>query len=131
MLKALFVALALLITSHVLLPAKFIGHLNTNEFDADSVRNQFGRYGSPFSPDSINNQFGRYGNQFSDYSVSNPFAMHAPKLYTQNGMYLGKLSANTFDLESVSNSFGIYGNKYSINTVWSLYNSVVISIFGE
>lgn len=50
----------------------FAGNTN-NQFDPNSVNNQFGRYGNQFSPDSVNNQFGRYGNQFSPDAPSNPF----------------------------------------------------------
>jgi len=52
---------------------KYLGNLNSNQFDPNSVSNQFGRYGSQFSPDSINNQFGRYGSQFSADSPNNPY----------------------------------------------------------
>jgi hypothetical protein len=37
---------------------RYHGNANSNQFDPNSVSNQFGRYGSQFSPDSINNQFG-------------------------------------------------------------------------
>ena len=47
----------------------YLGHLKTNQFDPNSVSNQFGRYGNQFSPDSINNQFGKYGNPYSPNSV--------------------------------------------------------------
>jgi len=53
---------------------KYLGNLNSNRFDPNSVSNPFGRYGSQFSPDSINNQFGKYGNPFSPYSVQNPYS---------------------------------------------------------
>lgn len=46
----------------------YLGRLNNNQFDPDSVSNQFGRYGSQFSPYSINNQMGRYGSMFSSQS---------------------------------------------------------------
>ena len=57
---------------------KYLGNLNSNQFDPNSVNNQFGRYGSKFSPDSINNKFGQYGSRFSDHSPSNPYANSAP-----------------------------------------------------
>ena len=45
---------------------KYLGNLNSNQFDPNSVSNQFGRYGSQFSADSPNNPYGRgvqiYGN---------------------------------------------------------------------
>lgn len=52
----------------------YLGNLNRNPYDPNSVANGFGRYGNPFSADSINNRFGRYGNPFSSESVNNPFA---------------------------------------------------------
>ena len=52
----------------------YLGNLNTNQFDPNSVANPFGRYGNPYSPDSINNPYGKYGSPFSPNSVSNPFA---------------------------------------------------------
>jgi hypothetical protein len=52
----------------------YLGNLNTNQFDPNSVSNPFGRYGNPYSPDSINNPYGKYGNPFSPNSVRNPFA---------------------------------------------------------
>ena len=52
----------------------YLGNLNNNQFDPNSVSNPFGPYGNPFSPNSINNQFGPYGNPFSPNSVRNPYA---------------------------------------------------------
>jgi len=49
---------------------KYLGNLNDNEFDPNSVANEFGRYGNEFSPDSINNDFGKYGNEFSPDSIN-------------------------------------------------------------
>lgn len=56
----------------------FLGNLNQNRFDPNSVSNPYGPYGSRFSPNSINNPFGQYGSQFSPNSVHNPFGTGAP-----------------------------------------------------
>jgi len=55
---------------HIVAPdGRYLGNLNSNRFDPDSVSNPYGRFGSKYSPDSINNPYGRYGNPFSpDYS---------------------------------------------------------------
>ena len=59
---------------HIYSPSgRYLGNLNDNQFDPNSVSNEFGRYGSPFSPDSINNQFGRYG---SPYGVRTPYGSY-------------------------------------------------------
>ncbi|MBU2574060.1 MAG: hypothetical protein KKH28_08305 [Elusimicrobia bacterium] len=57
---------------------KYLGNLNSNKYDPDSVSNPYGRYGSTYSPDSINNPYGQYGNTFSPNSVTNPYATSAP-----------------------------------------------------
>lgn len=57
---------------------KYLGNINNNQFDPNSVSNQFGRYGSKFSQDSINNQFGQYGSKFSNDSPHNSFGNNAP-----------------------------------------------------
>ena len=73
---------------------QFLGNVNANAFDADSIANQFGTYGSKFSHLSIWNAFGTYGSQFSSYSPWNQFALYPPVLY--DGMVqLGYLTINT------------------------------------
>lgn len=51
---------------------KYLGNLNCNILDPNSVYNQIGRYGSSILPDSINNPVGNYGNIASSYSSNNP-----------------------------------------------------------
>lgn len=50
----------------------YLGNLNQNQFDPNSISNPFGRYGNEFSPDSVNNEFGKYGNPYSS-QYSNPY----------------------------------------------------------
>jgi hypothetical protein len=57
----------------------YLGRLNTNRFDPESVANPDSQYGSPRSPDSINNIFGRYGSRFSPDGIRNT-VVPAPKL---------------------------------------------------
>jgi hypothetical protein len=52
---------------------KYLGNLNANRYDPNSVSNPYGRYGSPYSADSINNPHGRYGSPYSSESVNNPY----------------------------------------------------------
>lgn len=68
---------------------------------------------SPYSSNSVTNEFGVYGNPYSNQSATNPYATDAPRLYDQQGNYRGKLSTNQYDPASVSNPYGRYGNSYS------------------
>lgn len=51
---------------------KYLGNLNRNPLDPDSIYNPIGRYGSKVSPDSINNPIGQYGSRISPDSPHNP-----------------------------------------------------------
>ena len=110
----------LLLTLFLLLPftvhAEYLGNLSTNEFDANSTANSYGA-GSPFAPNSIANEFGRYGSPYSNQSATNPYATEAPRLYDQEGQYRGKLSANPYDPDSTSNPYGRYGSPYSPDSI--------------
>jgi hypothetical protein len=96
--------------------AEYLGNLSANEFDTNSTANPFGA-GSPYSSNSVMNEFGVYGNPYSNQSATNPYATEAPRLYDQQGNYRGKLSTNQYDPDSVSNPYGRYGNPYSPDSI--------------
>lgn len=54
---------------------QYLGNLNSNTFDPNSVSNPYGQYGSPHAPNSINNPYGQYGSPYSPNSVNNPYAV--------------------------------------------------------
>jgi hypothetical protein len=60
---------------------KYLGNLNSNPYDPNSVSNPYGRYGSPYSSDSINNPYGIYGSPYSLQSPNNPYALGAQRRY--------------------------------------------------
>lgn len=63
---------------------RFLGKITSNRFDQDSIGNQFGPYGSPYSATSIFNTFGAYGSQFSSTSPFNQSAS-TPPIIAVNG----------------------------------------------
>ena len=54
----------------------YLGTNNPNQYDSESINNQYGQYGSKYSSDSINNQYGTYGSQYSSVSPNNPYAQN-------------------------------------------------------
>jgi len=76
---------------------QYLGCLTCNEFNSESVFNQFGRYGSQFSSTSIWNAFSQYGSRFSSYSACNEFANSPPRVIdvTRN-VFVGELTLNQF-----------------------------------
>jgi hypothetical protein len=108
--KLLFASLFLLIPLTV--HAEDLGNLSANVFDPNSSANPYGA-GNPFLPNSITNEFGRYGSPFSNQSATNPYATEAPRLYDQQGIYRGTLSTNPYAPDSTGNQFGRYGSPFS------------------
>jgi len=96
---------------------EYLGEYSENTLDPDSTSNPIGQYGSSISPTSINNPIGQYGSSVSPNSVNNPLATDTPKLYSQDGKYLGKVSSNTLDPDSISNPIGRYGSPISPDSV--------------
>ncbi len=72
---------------------QFLGVINDNPFDPNSLCNPFGNYGSKFSASSIWNQFGDYGSNFATYSAFNNFTSTAPVIFA-NTQALAFLSSN-------------------------------------
>ena len=66
---------------------KFLGNLNNNPYDINSVSNPYGRYSSP-SPDSIKNPYGIYGSPYSPKSPNNSYAMGAPQIRIYEGSFV-------------------------------------------
>ncbi len=70
---------------------KYLGNLNSNRYDPNSVVNPYGRYGSPYSADSINNPYGQYGSPYSSNSANNPYTSKGPIIIEPgyNGLLFG------------------------------------------
>ena len=96
---------------------KYLGRLSANKIASDSTNNPVGPYGSTVSPTSINNPVGQFGSPVSPNSARNSLATDTPKLYSQDGQYLGKVSSNTLDPDSISNPVGRYGSPVSPDSV--------------
>jgi Immunoglobulin domain len=77
----------------------YLGKASSNRFEADSITNAFGAYGSSFSNTSIRNTFSSFGSSFANFSAYNSFTARPPILYTiSGGRYVAQayLTKNTF-----------------------------------
>lgn len=95
----------------------YLGRLGGNPLSPDSTANPVGPYGSRVSPTSIHNPVGRWGSPVSPEGVRNPLTTGGPKLFADDGTYLGRLNANPLDPESVSNPVGRYGSRVSPTSI--------------
>ena len=58
----------------------YLGKLNANKYDPESVANPYGQYGSKYSPTSINNPYSQYGSKYSSQSARNPYSTTPPRV---------------------------------------------------
>lgn len=70
----------------------YLGNLNSNRYDPNSVANPYGQYGSPYSSNSINNPYGQYGSPYSPNSARNPYATQGPIIIAPSGSGLNCLN---------------------------------------
>jgi hypothetical protein len=114
----------------------YLGNLNQNPYDPNSINNPYGA-GSRFKSDGVNNPYSKYGSPYSNHSTTNPYATKSPKIVDDRGNYRGRLSTNPYHPESTSNPHGRYGSKYSpdsINNPYGAgnpYSGNNLNLFGE
>jgi len=78
---ALFISIGATIAQPIIIDpntGEYLGNLNSNPYDPNSVSNPYGQYGSPYSEKSINNPYGKYGSPYSADSVNNPYVSPSP-----------------------------------------------------
>lgn len=74
----------------------YLGALNTSKYDAESIWNAYGTYGSKYSSKSIWNKYGTYGGKYSNYSPFNKYANCPPGLYDSKDNFYGYLTVNIY-----------------------------------
>jgi hypothetical protein len=72
-----------------------IGKITANNYDANSIFNPYGTYGSIYSTMSIWNQYGTYGSQYNLLSPFNQFTQ-TPPVIVKDRRIIGYLTKNQF-----------------------------------
>ncbi len=73
----------------------FLGKLNPNVYDNESIFNEYGPYGSRYSQTCIFNPYSPYGGQYSTLSPFNENAANPPKVFL-NGEFAAFLTVNQY-----------------------------------
>ena len=79
----------------------FLGCLNCSQYDANSLKYQYGQYGSRYSATSIFNPYGEFGSKYSATSACNPYASDPPVIVDRNGGFHGRLTMNRYRADVV------------------------------
>ena len=93
---------------------QFLGKINDNIYDNDSLLNKYGPYGSQYSPTSIFSKYSEYGSQYGQYSLNNPYCSVPPKLFI-NGNFSYYVSDNKLISNRISPEVFFYNLKNNIS----------------
>ncbi|PTT35263.1 hypothetical protein DBR28_12440 [Chryseobacterium sp. HMWF028] len=75
---------------------EYLGCLNCDNFDKNSIWNKFSDYGNVFSSKSIWNAYGNYGSTYGPYSPWNSYTSYPPAILDQDGNFFGFLTLNPY-----------------------------------
>ena len=106
----------------------FLGCLNCDKFDKESIWNTMGDFGSVFGQFSIWNKFREYGGQMGNYSPFNQFSKKPPILVDSNGNKYGYFSVDSFYMQSTDLKLAIYIVE-NWETISEDVNSAYVDIF--
>lgn len=86
---------------------QFLGVLNLNRYDSDSISNEYGNYGSQYSSTSIKNQYSQYGSPYSSLSAFNQYSSTPPIIYLKGRKY-GFLTKNPYKIGKIIDPDSLY-----------------------
>jgi hypothetical protein len=75
----------------------YLGCVNCSQYDAESIMNQYGQYGSAYSTTSLLNHYGEFGSKYSMYGACNPYASDPPVIVDGAGQFYGRLTINAYN----------------------------------
>jgi len=74
----------------------YLGCLNCNSFETESVCNSYGTYGSSYAVNSIWNEYGTYGSTYNSYSPWNSYSSNGPIIIGSDLLVYGYFTANSY-----------------------------------
>jgi hypothetical protein len=74
----------------------YLGCLNCNSYNSNSIWNNYGTYGSKYNDKSIWNSYGTYGGSYGDFSPFNTYANYPPVVVDKQGNFYGYLTINSY-----------------------------------
>ena len=85
---------------------EFLGCLSCNQYEANSVWNEYGRHGFQNKYGTWN-RYGQHAGQYGQHSACNQYTQNAPLLVDRAGNMYGRLSVNQYAAGSVCGVNGV------------------------
>ena len=73
----------------------YLGCLNCNAYDSNSIWNAYGTYGSKYNSNSIWNKYGTFGSEYNSLSPWNRYSSTPPVVVDKSGKFYGYFTRNS------------------------------------
>ena len=74
----------------------YLGCLNCNSYDQNSIWNEYGKYGNIYNSNCIWNEYSTYGNEYNSYSPWNSYSNYPPVVVDMDGNFYGYFTVNEY-----------------------------------
>lgn len=74
----------------------YLGCLNCDKYNSNSIWNAYGTYGSKYNSNSIWNAYGTYGSKYNSYSPWNSYSNDSPVIVDKDGKFYGYFTTNKY-----------------------------------
>jgi len=74
----------------------YLGCLNCDKYNSNSIWNAYGTYGSKYNSNSIWNAYGTYGSKYNSYSPWNAYSSDPPVVVDKEGNFYGYFTVNAY-----------------------------------
>jgi len=90
----------------------YLGCLNCDSYDSNSIWNEYGTYGSEYSTNSIWNEYGTFGSEYNSYSPWNSYSNTPPAIVDKAGNFYGYLTTNRYKSNRAESNLTLTVYKY-------------------
>lgn len=90
----------------------YLGCLNCDSYNSNSIWNAYGTYGSSYNSKSIWNSYGSYGSEYSSTSPFNSYASYPPVIVDKDGNFYGYFTTNEYKSQRADFNLALTIYKY-------------------
>jgi hypothetical protein len=90
----------------------YLGCINCDEYDSNSIWNEYGTYGNSYNSNSIWNEYGTYGNEYNSDSPWNAYGTNPPVVIDKQGGFYGYFTVNEYKDKRAESSLDLTIYKY-------------------
>lgn len=91
---------------------EYLGCLNCNNYDKNSIWNEYGTYGSSYNSNSIWNEYGTYGSEYNANSPWNSYGSNPPVIVDKDGGFYGYFTVNENNTKRAESKLALTIYKY-------------------